>query len=71
MKTIYKLILKSYLGPMIMTFFIVMFVLYVLIIQQRDDIGLLIGIIRFQDALDAGCALLLLILFLLVIMPLV
>ena len=27
MKTIYKLILKSYFGPMIMTFFIVMFVL--------------------------------------------
>ena len=27
MKTIYKLILKSYLGPMILTFFIVMFVL--------------------------------------------
>ena len=27
MKTIHKLILKSYLGPMILTFFIVMFVL--------------------------------------------
>ncbi|MFQ8806813.1 MAG: LptF/LptG family permease [Alistipes indistinctus] len=27
MKTVHKLVLKSYLGPMILTFFIVMFVL--------------------------------------------
>ena len=27
MKTVHKLILKSYLGPMVLTFFIVMFVL--------------------------------------------
>ena len=27
MKTIYKLVLKSYLGPMVLTFFIIMFVL--------------------------------------------
>ena len=27
MKTIHKLVLKAYLGPMILTFFIVMFVL--------------------------------------------
>ena len=25
MKTIYKLVLKSYLGPMVLTFFIIMF----------------------------------------------
>ena len=33
MKTIHKLVLKSYLGPMFLTFFIVMFVLYVLAIS--------------------------------------
>ena len=27
MKTIHKLVLKAYLGPMVLTFFIVMFVL--------------------------------------------
>ena len=31
MKSIHKLVLKSYLGPMILTFFIVMFVLLSLI----------------------------------------
>ena len=27
MKTIHKLVLKSYLGPLVMTFFIIMFIL--------------------------------------------
>ena len=37
MKTIYKLILKSYLGPMIMTFFIVMFVLMMNFVWRYID----------------------------------
>lgn len=37
MKTIYKLVLKSYLGPMILTFFIVMFVLMMNFIWRYID----------------------------------
>jgi len=37
MKTIYKLILKSYLGPMILTFFIVMFVLMMNFVWRYID----------------------------------
>ena len=37
MKTIYKLILKSYFGPMIMTFFIVMFVLMMNFVWRYID----------------------------------
>ncbi len=49
MKTIHKLVLKSYLGPMILTFFIVMFVLMMNIVWRYiDDLvgkGLSAGII--------------------------
>ncbi|MBQ5718103.1 MAG: LptF/LptG family permease, partial [Alistipes sp.] len=37
MKTIHKLVLKSYLGPMILTFFIVMFVLMMNIVWRYID----------------------------------
>ncbi len=49
MKTIHKMVLKAYLGPMILTFFIVMFVLLMNFIWQYiDDLvgkGLSVGII--------------------------
>ncbi len=49
MKTIHKLVLKSYLGPMVLTFFIVMFVLMMNIVWRYiDDLvgkGLSAGII--------------------------
>ena len=34
MKTIHKLVLKAYLGPMVLTFFIVMFVLMMNIVWR-------------------------------------
>lgn len=37
MKTIYKLVLKSYLGPMVLTFFIVMFVLMMNVLWRYID----------------------------------
>ncbi|MDE6778288.1 MAG: LptF/LptG family permease, partial [Alistipes sp.] len=37
MKTIHKLVLKSYLGPMILTFFIVMFVLMMNFVWRYID----------------------------------
>ena len=37
MKTIHKLVLKSYLGPMFLTFFIVMFVLMMNFIWRYID----------------------------------
>ena len=37
MKTIHKLVLKSYLGPMVLTFFIVMFVLMMNIVWRYID----------------------------------
>ena len=47
MKTIHRLVLKSYLGPMILTFFIVMFVLMMNFVWRYiDDLvgkGLKIG----------------------------
>ena len=36
MKTIHKLVLKSYLGPMFLTFFIVMFVLMMNIVWRSS-----------------------------------
>lgn len=37
MKTIYKLVLKSYLGPMVLTFFIIMFVLMMNVLWRYID----------------------------------
>ena len=37
MKTIHKLVLKAYLGPMVLTFFIVMFVLMMNIVWRYID----------------------------------
>lgn len=37
MKTIHKMVLKAYLGPMILTFFIVMFVLLMNFLWQYID----------------------------------
>ena len=37
MKTIHRLVLKSYLGPMVLTFFIVMFVLMMNIVWRYID----------------------------------
>ena len=44
MKTIYKLVLKSYLGPMVLTFFIIMFVLMMNVLWRYIDSGRAIGI---------------------------
>ena len=38
MKTIYKLVLKSYLGPMVLTFFIIMFVLMMNVLWRYIDV---------------------------------
>ena len=49
MKTIHKLVLKSYLGPLVMTFFIIMFILLMNILWRYIDElvgkGLSMGII--------------------------
>ena len=37
MKTIYKLVLKSYLGPMVLTFFIIMFLLMMNVMLRYID----------------------------------
>ncbi len=37
MKTIHKLVLKSYLGPLVMTFFIIMFILLMNILWRYID----------------------------------
>ena len=37
MKTIHKLVLKSYLGPLVMTFFIIMFILLMNILWRFID----------------------------------
>ena len=59
MKTIHRLVLKSYLGPMVLTFFIVMFVLMMNIVWRYIDElvgkGLSAGIIiDGAAALDAA-----------------
>ena len=49
MKTIYKLVLKSYLGPMVLTFFIIMFVLMMNVLWRYIDELVGKGLVRSSN----------------------